>query len=78
MDDGDVWVTGKVLCVESRQMSYSMYLHCCHQSSVMNSNPEDGMQHNDPPPFVIDGFAIREQHHPAFYRPGFPVGMGRR
>ncbi|SPF34749.1 hypothetical protein SBA4_1560013 [Candidatus Sulfopaludibacter sp. SbA4] len=60
VDGGDVWVTLKIVRVEREQMSHRMNLHSGGQPCVMHLNAGDGMGDNQTPPFVVDGFAIRQ------------------
>ena len=55
-----------------------MNSHSGGQPCVMHLNAADGMGHNETPPFVVDGFVIRQEDHALFYRADFPVRVRRR
>jgi len=59
----DVWVTLKIVRVEREQMSHGVNFHSGGQPCVIYLNAADGMGHNETPPFVVDGFAIRQEYH---------------
>ena len=78
MHRGETTEAAEVCNVQSEYVAYAMDVHRCRQPCVVNLNTQDPVLKDNPPPFPVDGLAVRQQDHTALDDSHLALGFGYR
>ena len=73
MDRTNAGIAGEIGDVQRQDMRDAVYSHSCSQSGVVYLDAHDRMIRDDPAPFAIDGFVVRQQMHASLDHAHFAI-----